>query len=226
MQNLETRVHTNKAYESELAELKDRLSKMAKKVDDMIANAMSALMCDDVDLAKKTILMDRYVNQDEIEIDEMCLLLLAKRQPLAADLRLIALVLKMVTDIERIGDLAVSICERRVKMCKHQAVKVPQGVFEMGRKVKIMLNLSIDAFMESNANHAKKIIPLDDQVDDIYHELVTDLIVKMKENDQLIAPLIHVQAICKWLERIGDHCTNLAEDVVYMARGKDIRHRH
>jgi len=224
VQSLAAKVHTNRAYEGELAVLKIRLSKMANKVEVMISNAMSAHFRDDVELAKKTALMDRYVDQDEVEIDQMCLLLLAKRQPLATDLRLIALVLKMVTDIERIGDLAVSICERRIKMSKHPKVEVPPGIFEMGRLVKIMFGLSMDAFVSSNAKHAKRVIPMDDDVDKIYHEVVTGLVSKMKENDENIAPLIHVQAVCKWLERIGDHCTNLAETVVYMAHGKDIRH--
>jgi phosphate transport system protein len=218
------KLHTNREYENELRLLRERIVIMAGRVEEMIANSVNALMQSNVDLARRTIALDRRVNGDEMEMDELCLVLLAKRQPLGADLRFITIALKMVTDLERIGDLAVNICERVIKLEQTPEVHPHPKIHDMAQTVRKMIRVAIDAYVNSDAERAEGVIAQDDEVDELYHQVFRDSLNDMMKNDKWIAPLIHIQSVAKWVERIGDHCTNLAEMVVFMVRGTDIRH--
>ncbi len=216
--------HTNREYENELMLLRERIAQMAFRVQEMIDKSIIALMHSDLELARHTIEMDRLVNRDEKEIDELCLVLLAKRQPLGTDLRLIAIVLKMVTDLERIGDLAVNICERTIKLHKISTVVPLLLISKMAKIVQTMISEVIDSFINLDAIKAEAVIAQDDEVDELYHLALRETLKMMLEKENLIEPLIQVQSVAKWLERIGDHCTNLAEKVIFVVRGTDIRH--
>jgi len=218
------RSHTDREFEAELTTLRERILLMAGRVEEMIALAMKALVEGDPDLARATLARDAQVDRDEIDIDEKCLLLLARWQPMASDLRFITHASKMVTDLERIGDLAVNICERVLDL--HEGghggpfVKIPR----MAGIVQEMLHDAVDAFVAGDADRAEAVRARDDEVDDLYHDIFLGLLGRMSTGTEPVARSVAVQEIAKYLERIGDHATNLAEQVIFVLRGRDVRH--
>ncbi len=219
-----SKLHTDREYENELNDLRSRLAMMAYEVQKMIQYAVLSLQKSDTKLAEEVILKDHEVNRHEVEMDDLCLVILARRQPLGADLRFVTIALKMVTDLERIGDLAVSIANRTLKLQKMPAIQIPGNILEMTHGVELMLQLAIESFLDADAVKAESVLEKDDRIDELYHQLFRTLLKEMARNESLIEPLVHIQSVAKWLERIGDHCTNLAELVVFMVRGENIRH--
>jgi phosphate transport system protein len=215
--------HTAREYEQELRDLRESLLRMAGRVEEMIGQAGRALVERDAELAHKTIEADQEVNQAEVDIDEECLLILAKRQPMASDLRFVTLAMKMVTDLERIADLAVNICERAIDL-SNASVVIHASIPDMTAAVERMVRGSINAFVESDVAKAREVIEVDDEVDDLYHKIFEDLLTQMHSHPEHLHDWIHVQSVAKWLERMGDHSTNLAELVIFMVVGRDIRH--
>jgi len=219
------RAHTNRAYEAELRELKDKLLRMAGLVEDMIARATDALLRGDSDLARQTILKDHQVNALEIDTDEACLIILAKRQPLASDLRMITLAMKMVTDLERIGDLAVNICERVLALGAPPPPSVAERLTRMSEIGQKMIRDAIDGFVAGDVGKAQSVFARDQYVDDGYRELTMEMQGEMMKSRDFVDRGIHLAACAKFLERIADHGTNLAEMVIFQIEGKDIRHK-
>lgn len=215
--------HTAREYEQELAYIRDSLLRMAGRVEQMIGQAGRALVQRDVELAWATIDGDREVNRAEIEIDEACLRILAKRQPMASDLRFVTLAMKMVTDLERIADLAVNICERAIDLA-HAKIVVHPEIPKMTGTVEKMVRRAIDAFVTRDVAEAREVIETDDVVDAQYHTIFEDLLAQMHSDPHHLHDWIHVQSVAKWLERMGDHSVNLAELVIFMVEGRDIRH--
>jgi phosphate transport system protein len=216
--------HTARTYEQELTRLRQALLLMAGRVEDMIARSGQALVERDSEMARKTIELDRAVNRAEVEIDEMGLLILAKRQPMASDLRFVTLVMKMVTDLERIADLAVNICERALDLALEEPVIVHPDIPRMTEVVQSMVKDAIDALVNSSLDKAWDVIKRDDVVDELYHRVFRDVLGEMRAHPERMHALIHVQSVAKWLERMGDHSTNLAELVIFMIDGRDVRH--
>lgn len=219
------RVHTDREYEAELRELKDKLLKMAGVVEDMIAQATLALVQGETERARQTIAIDGKVNALEVETDELCLIILAKRQPLASDLRMITLAMKMVTDLERIGDLAVNICERVIALGTAPPPSVAERLTRMSEVGQKMIRDAIDAFVASDVGKARTISSRDQFVDDAYRELTMEMQHEMIRDRDFVNRGIHLQACSKFLERIADHGTNLAEMVIFQVEGKDVRHK-
>jgi phosphate transport system protein len=219
------KVHTDREYEAELRELKDKLIRMAGLVEQMIAQAVSALVEGDADQSRQTIQSDGRVNGLEVETDELCLLILAKRQPLASDLRMITLAMKMVTDLERIGDLAVNICERVLAMSVAPPPAVVQRLQQMAEVGQAMIRDAIDGFVAGDVSKARSVFARDQGVDDLYRQLTLDLQGEMTRDAKFVDRGIHLQACAKFLERIADHGTNLAELVIFQVEGKDVRHK-
>jgi phosphate transport system protein len=218
------RAHTDREYDNQLRQLRDRLLLMAGHTEAMIASAIRALVERDVTLARRTIENDHKVNQAEMDIDELCLVILAKRQPMGSDLRFLTLALKMVTDLERIGDLAVNICERAIDLSAEPPLGNYDDIVRTADLVQSMVRDAIDAFVHADDIKAQDVINRDDAVDELYHQIFRDILQMMMRDPSAIARGIHVQSVAKWLERIADHSTNLAELVVFMVNGKDIRH--
>lgn len=218
------KVHTDREYENDLKKLRESLLKMAGRVEEMIANSVKALVERDIGLARSTITADHLVNRAEVETDELCLVILAKRQPVASDLRFITLSLKMVTDLERIGDLAVNICERAIDLGQDAPLKPWVDVPRMAAIVQAMVRDSIDAFVAGDADRAQSVIERDRELDELYIRVFRELLSAMLADTSVVERGIHAQSVAKWLERMGDHATNLAEQVVFMVKGKDIRH--
>lgn len=219
-----TRVHTDREYDNQLRQVRDKLLLMAGHVEAMIAGAVKSLVERDVSLARRTIDNDHKVNQFEVDTDELCLVILAKRQPMASDLRFITLALKMVTDLERIGDLAVNICERAIDLASAPPARNDDDIVHIADLVQSMVRDAIDAFVHADDDKAQRVIDRDSEVDDRYHDVFRDLLQWMVTDPNTIERGIHLQSVAKWLERMADHATNIAEQVIFMVKGKDIRH--
>jgi phosphate transport system protein len=218
------RGHTDRVYEAQLEAVRRNLIVMAGRVEEMIAHAVKALVERDVDLARRTISQDPKVNHCEVETDQLCMEILARRQPLASDLRFITLALKMVTDLERIGDLAVNISHRAIDMATEAPLKPWRDVPRMAGIVQSMVRDAIDAFVRSDANQAQAVIDRDVQVDEIYTHVIRELLGIMTADAASVERGIQVLSVAKVLERMADHATNLAEQVVFLVQGKDVRH--
>jgi phosphate transport system protein len=219
----------DRAFGQQLHEVREKLLSMAAHVEAMIHSAVIALARGDVKLADETIALDRKVNQAELDTDELCLLILAERQPLASDLRFVAFSLKMVTDLERIGDLAVNISERVRDLAAEPVTPRPAldssaGIEELGAMVQAMVKDAIDAFVRSDDKKAEAVIARDAGVDELYQRVFSALLTQMTHDASAVRRGVHLQSVAKWLERIGDHAANLAETAIFMMKGKDVRH--
>ncbi len=198
---------------------------MAGRVEEMIHRAGRALVQRDVKLAKETMALDRAVNRAEVEIDERCLDILARYHPVAGELRFVTLAMKMVTDLERIADLAVNICERAIDLSRADRIVVHADIPLMTTLVQQQVAGAIDAFVNGDPSKAWEVLENDDEVDTLYHRVFEDTLESMRlDTGDVLHQLIHVQSVAKWLERMGDHSTNLAELVIFMIEGRDIRH--
>jgi phosphate transport system protein len=190
----------------------------------MITTATRALVEHDQILARTTIDRDLRVNRLEVDTDELCLLILAKRHPLASDLRFITLAMKMVTDLERIGDLAVNIGERVLSLDAAPSPAAGDKFLRMSAVARGMVVDAIDAFVTKDVAKAETIFGRDDQIDDLYREVSRGAEGEMGRDPAHLPRHIHWTACAKFIERVGDHATNLAELAVFLVRGKDIRH--
>lgn len=216
--------HTDRKFERELRLLRDRLLLMAGRVEEMVTNSIRSLVERDSELALRTIKDDEVINQDEMAIDKYCLQIIATRQPMAVDLRFLALVLKAVADLERIGDLAENICRHAIELNKFPQVKPYEDIPRMADNVRSMIRDTIDAFVNSDAVHAREVIARDDEMDELYHSIMREHLVMMVENREIVEPGLHIQSIAKHLERMADHCTNFCEHIVFLVEARDIRH--
>ena len=216
--------HTNTEYATELRDLRENLLRMAGLVEQMIADSTRALAEDNLELAQATIDLDHKVNRIEVDTDELCLLILAKRQPVASDLRFITLAMKMVTDLERIGDLGVNISERALALNGPPLAAVTDRVLRMSDLTQKMVHDSIDAFISRDVPKAEQVFEIDEEVDELYRLLSIELQKAMYNDSEYVERGIHLKAVAKFLERIGDHAQNLAELAVFLVKGKDIRH--
>jgi phosphate transport system protein len=218
------RLHTDRLYEGELRKIREMVLMMGAKVEEMLTQAMRALIERDSELADRTLYIDRQINRLEMEVDDLCLRVLARRQPVASDLRFLTMALKVVTDLERMGDLGVNICERVVELNQEPPLKPYVEVVNMAEAAQEMLREALDAFVAGDAERAQAIVERDSKVDAYYATIFRELLTYMMENPRNIFRATRVQSIAKYIERIADHATNVAEMVVFMVRGKDIRH--
>lgn len=211
-------------FEKELHTLKESLLKMGTLVERNIANAIKSLVERDSELAEKTIQSDSEIDEMEIKLEDMAIRLLALRQPMAKDLRFIVKGTKIVTDLERMGDLAVNICERALELNKEPLLKPYIDLPRMAEKAQHMLKEVLDAFVREDAEIALKVCQDDQLIDDLNDQIFRELLTFMLEDPRTILRAIRISFISKYIERIGDHATNIAEDVIYMVKAKDIRH--
>lgn len=220
----ERQTHIVKQFEEELGRIKDMVIRLGGIVEGQIAGAIKALTERDSQLAEKIIERDHVINGLEVEIDELCLKVLATRQPAASDLRLITTAMKIITDLERVGDEAVNISERAVELNREPVLKAFADLPRMAEASQKMLKESLDAFVRKDVKLASKVLADDDFVDDLNKHIFRELLTLMNEEPQTISGAMKVLFIAKYLERIGDHATNIAELVIFMVKGKVIRH--
>ena len=218
------REHTSKVYENELRTLNDKILLMGSLVEEMIGKGTIALATRDSDLARDTMRVDRRINRLECEVDELALRILATRQPVASDLRFITMALKIVTDLERIGDLGVNICERVIELNEEPPITMPEGVAALAEEAIAAVHDALDALVARNVTRATEILQQDDGIDDKYAEVFEEVLDLMAKDPTSIFRATRIQSIAKYLERIGDHAMNIAETVVFLVNGKDIRH--
>ena len=217
-------VHTSREFERELRSLRDRLLAMAGRAEQQIELAINSLMQRDEGLAARVIDGDQPIDQDEIEVDELAFLILARRQPVASDLRFVTLALKIVTDIERIGDLAVNIAKRVRELSPHPVQPVYAQVAELARHVLAALHQALDAFVQNNAEAAERVIAGDGEIDALNTRIIGVVLKSAAESPAELARWLALSSVSRYLERIGDHATNIAEMVIYYVRGRDVRH--
>lgn len=216
--------HTDREYEAELRKLRESILLMGAKVEELVGTALKALTTRDGPLARRTMGLDRDVDQLELDIDELCLRILARRQPVASDLRFITTTMKLVTDLERIGDLGVNVCERVTELVEEPPLTAVGTIEKMGDVASQMLHDALDAFVDSDAEKAEEVIERDSIVDATYAQLFPELVNVMMDDPQCVHRATRLQSIGKYIERIADHSTNVAEMVVFMVRGQDVRH--
>jgi phosphate transport system protein len=216
--------HTNRQYEEELRSLRAGLLKMGGLVERQIAEAVESLVDRNTEQARQTIARDAEVNRMDVESDERCIRLLALHQPAASDLRFITTGLKITTDLERIGDNAVNICERAIELNEEPQIKPYIDIPRMATIAQTMVKDSLDAFMRDDTNLAEEVIARDDEVDALNYQIYRELLSYMAEDPATITRATRILFVSKYLERIADHATNIAEMVVYMVKGRTIRH--
>src|SRR2546425_4269806 len=190
----------------------------------MIASAMKSLLSRDPDLAKSVIRTDPRVDAMEMEIDHICLNLLALRQPAASDLRFITTALKIVTDLERIGDLTVNMAERAIELNEEPPLKPYIDIPRMASQVAGMVHQALDAFVKRDPGRAREVLGEDDAVDRLNVQLFRELLTYMIEEPRNVSRALRITFIAKYLERIADHATNIAQMVIFLCEGQDVRH--
>jgi len=216
--------HTDKRYEEDLKKLREDILTMGGLVEDQIQKAVKSLVDRDSALAETIIQRDHEVNRLDVEIDDLCIRLLALHQPAARDLRFITTALKITTDLERIGDMAVNMCERVLELNQEPQLKPFIDIPRMADVAQRMLRESLDAFVREDVDLALKVCRDDDEIDAITGQLFRELIAYMMEDPHTISRAIRLIFVGKYLERIADHATNISEMVVFMVKGKSIRH--
>ncbi|HBH61034.1 MAG TPA: phosphate transport system regulatory protein PhoU [Nitrospiraceae bacterium] len=209
---------------SELEHLKEMLLTMAALVEAAIKKSVDALVERESGLASQVIKEDQQINTFDVKIDEECIRLLALKQPMGKDLRFITTAMKITTDLERIGDNAVNIAERALELNKEALLKPYIDIPRMSRIVQSMVRDTIEAFVQEDVSFAKDVIMRDDTVDDLNEMVWKELMLIMTQDLSTVSRAVKITYISKYLERIGDHATNIAETVVYMVEGRIIRH--
>jgi phosphate transport system protein len=217
--------HTSKDFETELRTLRERLCAMGGRAEQQITLAMSALAERDDDTARKVIENDAMIDRDENEIDELALQILATRQPVASDLRFITMSLKFVTDLERIGDLAVGIAKRALEVNHLAPLTHSPDLGRLAGLVHKNLKAALDSFVARDADQATKVITADREIDALNASQFAELLAHVATDPATVTRVLPLTSVCRYLERIGDHVKNLAEQVVYMVRAQDVRHR-
>ena len=214
-----------KHYSEQLAGLRELVLRMGGLVEQMTRRVVQALVERNIDLLAEVRSMETVVNQIHIEIDEACIELIALRQPAAVDLRFIAAAMKINTDMERIGDQAINITERAESLLAVPTLKPLIDIPRMADSAQEMLKASLDAFVNGDDDLAYATILRDDQVDQLKDQVFRELLTFMMADPTTIPRAMDLILVSRHLERIGDHATNICEDVIFMVKGKDVRHQ-
>lgn len=209
----------------ELAELRNKLLQMGGMVESAVHRSVRALVDRDESLARKVLEGEPAINQMEKEVDELCTRLLVLQQPMARDLRFLTSVLKINTDLERMGDLAKNIAARTLSLLKVPPLKLNVDIPHISSLVEQMLLKSLDAFVQEDDDLAQQVLMADDEVDALRTAAYGDIVHFMQNNPPLVQAGMELVFVVRNLERIGDHATNMAEDVIFMTKGVDVRHR-
>jgi phosphate transport system protein len=211
-------------FDEELKTLKEKLLEMATRAEEQIALAIRGLKEREEKLACQVLDREEAVNLLDIEIDEMCMRLLALRQPLATDLRFITSAMKISSDLERIADLAVNIAERTIDLLKSPQLKPLIDIPRMAQMAQEMVRDALNAFINRDDKLAREVCERDDQVDQLNDQVFRELLTYMMQDAGTISRAVDLILVGRHLERIADHATNIGEDVIYMVRGKTIKH--
>jgi len=211
-------------FQEELDQLKERLLAMGGLAEERVRESVRALIDRDNTALEAIVRGDEPINDLHMEIDDRCFKLLALHQPMAADLRVIVAAVKINTDLERVGDLAVNIAEAGKRYLQHPAVKPLIDIPRMGELAQKMLRDALDAFVRRDMPLAEAVLAADDTLDALKTQIFRELLTYMLQTPETIEPALDLILISRHLERIGDHATNVAEDVIFILSAKDVRH--
>jgi phosphate transport system protein len=211
-------------FREELESLQSRLLEMGGLAEERVRAAVQGLVTRDPALFEKVLLGDEPINQLHIEVDRRCFRLLALHQPMATDLRAIVAAVKINTDLERVGDLAVNIAEAGTRYIAHPPVKKLIDIPQMGDIAQAMLRDALDAFVKRDTRLAHQVLNEDDRLDSLKTQVFRDLLTYMLKDQSTVEPSLDLILVSRHLERIGDHATNIAEDVIFMVSALDVRH--
>jgi phosphate transport system protein len=218
------REHTSHEFETELESVRQKIFAMGRQVDEVLGLSGKALAASDVELCRQIVLGDQQTDSMELEIDHLCLEILARRQPVAGDLRLLTSGLKLVIDLERVGDMGVSIASRVLEVAQEPPLIPYDDLLRMLTTAREMLTETLAALETADTARANRAIDKDEVVDAYYTQIFNDVLSRMRESPDNIFRATRVQAISKYIERIGDHAKNIAERVIFILTGEDIRH--
>jgi len=216
--------HTSQDFEAELAAIRGKLLAMGRQVDGVVEASGRALVTRDERLANQIILADHETDDMEMDIDHLCLEVLARRQPVAGDLRLLTSALKLVVDLERVGDLRVSIATRILELANKPAPIPYDELIPMMTTAREMVTEALAALITGDLERAHRVIARDDLVDSYYAHFFNQVVARTRQGTIDVADATSVQAISKYIERIGDHAVNMAERVIFVLTGEDVRH--
>lgn len=216
--------HTDRKFDEHLNSLRDMLIRMGGLIEDQIEQSINALVERDAALAEAVILRDKEVNQLDADVDDFCIRLLALHQPAAKDLRFVMTALKITTDLERVGDIAVNISERSLELVREAPLKPYIDLPRMAGIAQRMVRESLDSFIRGDTSLALKVCTEDQEIDDLNEQIFRETVSYMIAEPKTINRAMKISFISKYLERIADHATNIAEMVIYMVKGKSIRH--
>ena len=211
-------------FDDELRSLKEKILKVGSLVETAIQDSIRSLVERDSDLARKVIKNDHEINALDVEIDEECTRLIALRQPKARDLRFIITTMKIMTDLERMGDLAVNIAERALELNEDPQLKPYIDIPRMAEIAQDMVRDALDAFVRGCTNLPYEIVKREKEVDDLTEQVFNELLVFMMRDPKTVTRATRITYVAKYLERIADHATNIAEMVLYLCQGKMVRH--
>ena len=217
--------HISQQFEKELQDIRTQVMAMGGIVEKQVQNAMEALMHADTELAREVISGDDAVNKIEIAIDEECIQIIALRQPTASDLRLVTGILRSITDLERIGDESVRIARMALNLSeKDRPKKNYRELISMGQHVQGMLHNALDSFARLDVDAALAVAHEDTEIDAEYESILRQLVTYMMEDPRTVSRAVDMMWSARSLERIGDHSRNIAEHIIYLVEGKDVRH--
>jgi phosphate transport system protein len=214
-----------KHFEKEIEKLKKMVLTLGAEVEGSLQMSVKALTERNSALGLMVIDFDKKIDNMEVDVEEECLKILALYHPVANDLRLIVSILKINNDLERIGDLAVNIAERAVFLATQEKIEIPEDINEMARKTQWMLKSSLDGLVNSDPSLARQVCAADDEVDEINRSMFTHIGKKMQVHIERLDCYIQLLSASRYLERVADHTTNIAEDVIYLVEGEIVRHR-
>lgn len=209
----------------EITRVKQQILTLGAEVEDSLRHAVTSLVNRDTVLAKQVISRDSEIDQQEVDIEEDCLKILALHQPVAIDLRFLIAVLKINNDLERIGDLAVNIAERSLSLSQFPPITPPFDLAAMAARVQSMVRKSLDALVELDTQKAHQVLAEDDAVDSAHRQMYDHVKAAIRRELERTDELIQLLAVSRYLERVADHATNIAEDVIYLVDGQIARHR-
>jgi phosphate transport system protein len=215
----------SKHLERDLETLQREILGMGAAVEEAVYKAIRALQERDVDLARDVVGGDNAIDETENRVEEECLKILALHQPVAIDLRRVAAILAINVDLERMADLAVEIAERAEVLSSPPFIPVPDQLQRMADLTTMMVHQCLDSFVQLDAPQARKVIRLDDAIDRLNSEIIAELVATMRKEPDYIVPGLSLFSAVRHLERIADHATNIAEDVVYLVEGEIVHHR-
>lgn len=207
-------------FEQQLDDIKDMVVKMGALVEDIIDMAITSIQQQDVEIAERVLKRDDEIDEMDIRIENECMKLLALQQPIAGDLRMIATALKIITDLERMGDNAVNIAEITLKMKDENYVNPLQDIPRMAHITQEMIDMSLEAFVREDVKLAKRAAEKDEQVDELYEKLAEDVVELITRNKETAFTSMRLMFVGRYIERIADHCTNVCERIIYMITGE------